>query len=118
MRLRVNVGSAQPGTGFNARWLKHIARTHLLINIYSVDHGTRVVGHTLRFEFMAPDLWAVVDLDDDVHAHYRDAGKPSHFELLAVETAPDGSQQLRGIVLTNLQRGILGRAAAAMRENN
>ena len=107
--LRLNVASVSKSIPPSD--LERFARQADSVPVFSTAHGAgRVVGKTIAYEWTAPDLWALAELEEDVAEFYQ--ATRAHCEAI-VEFGL--ANTLRAVVITNYSRGFLERVLGSMR---
>jgi hypothetical protein len=105
--IRLNISSAGNGLPTVTReQLARIAESSALVDVYvmggSLEHP---VGRVLSYEMAGDDLWAVCELDERARGARAMA-------LLA--QSPDGSIQIKAVVLSDLPTATLEAAGAGL----
>jgi hypothetical protein len=105
--IRLNIASAGNGLPTVTReQLARIAESSALVDVYAMGGSPeRPVGRVLSYEMTGDDLWAVCELDERA---------PGARATALIAQSPDGSAQIKAVVLSSLQKAMLEAAGAGL----
>lgn len=105
--IRLNIASAGNGLPtLNRKQLARITKRSKPVDIYTIEGSPKYsVGRVLRYELTGDDLWAWCELD---------ARAEGARAMAMLGSTPDGSIEIKAVVLSNLPKAMLEAAGAGL----